>query len=92
MPQLQYRILVDGFERFRLDLAYPDLLVCIEYDGQEFHDSAQARERDATRRKWLRDRGWIVIVVRKEDMGQVATHLWTNRLHDAVQLRSRLAG
>ena len=59
-PQAQIQVL-DGHGRpvYRLDLGYPDLKIGLEYDGQEFHDSPEARGHDDRRRKRLeREFGW----------------------------------
>ena len=47
---------------WRLDLAWPEFKVAVEYDG---HDHAQAvrRGRDLDRLEALRERGWIIIVI-----------------------------
>jgi hypothetical protein len=55
---------------FRLDMAWPDRMVAVEYDGDEYHGPDQAAH-DAWRRQLLRQRGWIVIVVRKEDLADL---------------------
>ncbi|HYN75568.1 MAG TPA: type IV toxin-antitoxin system AbiEi family antitoxin [Candidatus Limnocylindria bacterium] len=56
-----------GLVPYRLDLAWPDLMVAVEYDGAEAHGPAQAK-RDAARRRFLRQLGWSVIVVRRGDL------------------------
>ncbi len=67
-PDLQFIVKWRGEELFRLDLAYAKHKVCIEYDGVEFHDSLLQQVHDERRREWLRRHGWIVVVVRKEDL------------------------
>lgn len=49
----------------RLDLAWPDVMVAVEYDGAAWHDGHVTR--DERRRARLRALGWWVIVVRAED-------------------------
>jgi len=83
-PVLQHWVTVDGVPTFRLDLAYPAHRVAVEYDGEAFHDSPEQRARDAARRKWLRDNGWTVIVVRKGDLVG-GSGSWLTRL--AYELR-----
>jgi hypothetical protein len=56
-----------GSPRYRLDLAWPDRKVAVEYDGEAHHGPGQ-RARDEARRRWLRDRGWVVLVVRRADI------------------------
>lgn len=84
VPELQWVIHWRGRELFRLDLAYPKHRVCIEYDGVEFHDSLEAQAHDAKRRSWLREHGWTVIVVRKEDFTNEAIAGWTEELRQAL--------
>ncbi len=87
LPELQWIVRRDGRELFRLDLAYPGLKICIEYDGEEFHDSASSREADERRRDWLRRRGWIVIVVTKDDFTPERIAVWTEQLRRAIESR-----
>lgn len=58
----------DGSIRYRLDLAYPDLRVAIEYDGRHHAEDAHQWGHDIERREWLDGRGWRVIVVRSPDV------------------------
>jgi hypothetical protein len=89
VPDLQLRIIWEGQELFRLDLAYAKHKVCIEYDGEEFHDSPEAREYDEARRAWLRAHGWIVIVVRKDDFTGDARLAWIAEVRTALASRHR---
>lgn len=86
-PILQWSVRRDGRELFRLDLAYPGLKICIEYDGEEFHDSDEARLEDGRRRQWLREHGWIVIVVTKDDFTYGRISRWTEELRRAMESR-----
>ena len=65
-PVAQYEV-YEGEGRFvaRLDLAYPELKVAVEYDGALHW--AQRRE-DDRRRDRLRVLGWTVIVVSASDI------------------------
>jgi hypothetical protein len=56
-----------GVPTFRLDLAYLQVKVAVEYDGR-WHDTPEQRQKDEDRRAWLRSRGWIVIVVKAEGL------------------------
>lgn len=53
----------------RVDLAWPEFRVAVEYDGREHHGPERA-EHDARRRDRLRASGWIVVVVRNEHLDQ----------------------
>lgn len=52
---------------FRLDIAWPEAKLAVEYDGEEHHGPRQ-REHDAWRRRLLNQAGWTIIVIRKGDL------------------------
>ena len=56
----------DGREIVRLDLAWPALRICAEYDGWESHAGRTAA--DAARAAVLRRNGWIVLRVDVDDL------------------------
>lgn len=56
----------DGREHFRLDLAWPSLRVCLEYDGRAAHADRDAQ--DEARAAELRRRGWIVVRADSSDL------------------------
>jgi hypothetical protein len=89
VPELQWRVMHNGRELFRLDLAYRKHKVCVEYDGEEFHDTPEARAHDEARRAWLRAHGWIVIVVRKEAFAADARLAWVSEVRTALASRHR---
>ena len=64
-PMCNLEVSVDG-GRFRLDIAWTDRMVAVEYDGEEHHGPDQAGH-DRWRRALLRQAGWTIIVVRKAD-------------------------
>jgi hypothetical protein len=74
-----------GHEVFRLDLAYRHARVAVEYDGEEHHGPEQ-RARDQARREWLRDRGWTVVVVRREGFTEEGRRAWLRELREALRL------
>lgn len=58
-----------GRKLYRLDLAYPHLLIACEYDGMEDHTSDEDRSADAARRENMHERfGWRFVVCRKGDV------------------------
>lgn len=85
LPEPQYWIDVDGVPTFRLDFAYPRLRVCVEYDGVEGHERTRDQaEHDEARRRWLRDHGWTVIVIRRGDFGRETLDPWLSELRGVL--------
>ncbi|MDO5503484.1 MAG: DUF559 domain-containing protein, partial [Actinomycetia bacterium] len=67
-PTVNFPILrPNGEERYRLDLAYPEIMLAIEYDGR-WHDEPEQAAKDDLRRTWLRKHGWTVIVIKAEHL------------------------
>lgn len=67
VPVQQYSVTdLAGREVYRLDFAWPDLLVALEYDGHEAHEGKH--ELDAARDDDLRRRGWTVVRARAADL------------------------
>ena len=59
-PAQQYWIRLGG-SRFRLDFAYPEVKVAIEYDGWDAHRSRTSFDADRRRDRLLTLDGWIVL-------------------------------
>lgn len=87
-PVLQWEVFLEGVTSF-IDMAYPDRKIAVEYDGREFHSSAEQRENDRTRRARLRRAGWLVIVVRIEDLYPEGCRSWLRDLKEALVRRPR---
>ncbi|OLT41146.1 hypothetical protein BJF86_16210 [Serinicoccus sp. CNJ-927] len=66
-PVLQHEV-GDETHRFRLDLAYPELKIAVEYDGRQHADDPRQWQHDLARREWLDAHGWRVIVVTTTDV------------------------
>lgn len=67
-PAVQYRILDEhGFVVARVDLAYPDAKLAIEYDGA-VHLDERGSARDRVRDDELAGRGWDVVHLTKPDL------------------------
>ena len=67
-PIVQHRV-VDGSRVIaRTDLAYPELKIAIEYEGDGHRRSAEQWRRDIQRQRELEERGWIVIRLTQEDL------------------------
>ena len=59
-PVQQHWVRVGG-ESYRLDLAYPEVKVAIEYDGWETHSSRSSFDSDRRRDRLLQLDGWVVL-------------------------------
>jgi hypothetical protein len=77
-PIAQYRVLLDGRFVARVDFAWPEKRVALEYDGL-WHAEAGQFARDRQRLNRLREAGWAVVFVTAAD------------LHDPVGLIARIA-
>jgi hypothetical protein len=85
-PESQVWIEVNGVSTYRLDLAYRHRRVAIEYDGFDHHRRTRAQiEHDRERRRWLRDHGWIVIVVKVGDFTGERLERWLSELRTALR-------
>ncbi len=83
-PELQYEV-IDGNGRLRrLDFAWPDQRVAVEYDGMDWHSDPDAMRRDRERHAALLDIGWVVIAIVFEDVRHRA---WDFVARIDVQLR-----
>ncbi len=70
-PVTQHPILtLSGDLLYRLDLAWPELRIGVEYDGYEAHEGRD--EYDAERDRRLAGRSWSIIRARKEDLADPA--------------------
>jgi hypothetical protein len=68
IPELQYEI-VDGNGKLRrLDFAWPEKRLAVEYDGLDWHGSPDAMRRDRERTAALLDIGWMVIAIVYDDV------------------------
>lgn len=66
-PIVQFSVCdLEGRPVWRLDMAWPDLRIALEYDGYEAH--AGRATQDEARDEDLRNRGWIVVRARAADL------------------------
>ena len=68
VPELQYEIVDGNGELRRVDFAWPEQRVAVEYDGLDWHSGADAMRRDRKRAAALLDVGWVVIAIVFEDV------------------------
>ena len=86
-PVLQHWVLEGGRPIFRLDFAWPKHRIAVEYDGQWHEASPEQIAADEARRRWLREHGWTVIVVRRGEVGRAHRAHWVAELRDALDSR-----
>jgi hypothetical protein len=67
-PVAQFEVCHHGRFVARVDFAYPDQRIAIEYDSYEFHTGTVAHEHDAVRRRALLGADWRVIPVTNADL------------------------
>jgi hypothetical protein len=68
IPELQYEIVDGNGELRRVDFAWPEQRVAVEYDGLDWHGGPDAMRRDRKRTAALLDVGWVVIAIVFEDV------------------------
>jgi len=78
----------DGRFVARIDLAYPDLLIGIEYEGDHHRDRAQWRA-DLARRRRMEALGWLYIPVTQADLDDPLGLLADLRTAVAARLQTR---
>ncbi|MFD5215412.1 endonuclease domain-containing protein [Microbacterium sp. NPDC058345] len=87
-PVVQHEVCDGARLVARADLAYPELKIAIEYEGDGHRtDKAQWR-RDIRRQRDLEDRGWIVIRLTQHDLEEGAEAL-LSRIRRAIASRIR---
>lgn len=62
-PVAQLWVAIDGMPRYRIDLAFPDLMIAVEVDGSQ-HEERPATVADAQRDAALESLGWRVEHIR----------------------------
>jgi hypothetical protein len=72
-PVLQYEVIDRIGRLWRLDFAWPDLKVAVEYDGFDFYSSPEDLKRDRQKRAALLELGWSVMGIVSDD---VRRHSW----------------
>ena len=76
-PELQYEIVDLHGRTWRLDFAWPDQCVAVEYDGFDWHSDRDQFQRDRQKRAALNEMRWTLISVVFDDV----------REHPAAMLR-----
>jgi hypothetical protein len=86
-PKTQFRVF-DAYGQFvaRLDMAYDDVMVGIEYDGPQHWSDPAVRQRDIDRQFALNELGWIVIRVSR-DLLRYRRATYVARVDNALRSR-----
>jgi hypothetical protein len=67
-PVTQYEIRSAGRFVARVDAAYPEWRIAIEYDSYEYHAGRKAHDKDNTRRNKIAGAGWLPVAATAEDL------------------------
>jgi len=68
IPELQYELVDGNGELRRLDFAWPEQRLAVEYDGVDWHSGPEAMRRDRRRHAALTDIGWTALAIVFEDV------------------------
>lgn len=83
-PVPQYPLTVRG-RHYRIDLAFPEHRVALEYDGQEWHSSDRQRSADRRRQAEIESIGWSVERFTKVDLANLAIPATLQRIRRALE-------
>ncbi|MCH1881823.1 hypothetical protein [Agrococcus sp. ARC_14] len=89
-PVMQHEVWVAGVLRAIIDLAYPQLMIAIEYEGEHHLTDAAQWAKDILRQELLESLGWIVIRVTKGDLKHGGREM-IRRLDAAIARRANAA-
>ena len=67
-PVLQYEIIDRDGRCWRVDFAWPDRRLAVEYEGFDFHSSPDALRHDRQKRAALEELGWQIISIVADDV------------------------
>lgn len=87
-PVVQLEVWVDGLLRAVIDLAYPEWLIAIEYEGEHHLTDPAQWAKDISRQEMLESLGWIVIRITKTDLREGGAGL-IDRVRRAIARRTR---
>ncbi|ORV14050.1 hypothetical protein [Mycobacterium celatum] len=67
-PVLQYEIVDRNWQTWRVDFAWPDRRVAVEYDGFDWHSGPEDLRRDRQKRTALQEVGWTALSIVADDV------------------------
>lgn len=75
-PVLGHRVRIGG-RTYRLDIAWPELGIAVEFDGWDTHRTYTAFHGDRERNRRIEAQGWHIIpVTAKTDLAELVADLW----------------
>jgi hypothetical protein len=87
-PALQYEIVDRNWRTWRVDFAWPDRKVAVEYDGFDWHSDPERLRRDRQKRAALQELDWVVVLIVADD---VRRRTWDMLRRIEIQLQRSLA-
>jgi REase_MTES_1575 len=72
-PVLQYAIVDHDGQVWRLDFAWPDRKLAVEYDGFDWHSTPEHLRRDRQKKAALQELGWRVLSIVGDDVRRQPT-------------------
>lgn len=88
VPEFQYRV-QEGTRSFRIDFAYPLILLGIEVLGANPHLMTEVWQRDQQRHNALSNLGWQILYFTWPDVVERPAQI-AQQIRDAIASRSRL--
>lgn len=73
-PELQYEIFDRRGKLWRVDFAWPQQLLAVEYDGYDWHSGPDDFTKDRQKRAALIELGWSVMSIVADDVRRSAGH------------------
>lgn len=67
-PTLQYEIVDRDGRLWRVDFAWPDQLLAVEYDGYDWHSGPDDFTKDRQKRAALHELGWTAMSIVSDDV------------------------
>lgn len=67
-PVLQYEIVDRNWQTWRVDFAWPDQMLAVEYQGYDWHSSPESLRRDCQKRAALGEVGWTLLAIVSDDV------------------------
>lgn len=87
-PVVQYAAYQEGKFLARVDLAYPELKIAIEYDGDGHRKKKSEWRRDIQRQRALEAAGWIILHLTEVDLAQDEQETFIGHVRRAIAQRT----